>query len=158
MMIGLWLALLAGSLVGLQNIFNSRVHERAGSWPTTALVLGLGFLASFLIGLAVEGKRLFHLEHMELWFWFSGIVGVGVVACMVNAMKQLGPTYTISIVMCSQLFFALIWDSFGWMGLEVVPFTLKQLGGVLVIVSGILLFKFGGLRKNRSDLMRRERA
>ncbi|WP_334074661.1 MULTISPECIES: DMT family transporter [Paenibacillus] len=158
MMIGLLLALLAGSLVGLQNIFNSRVNERAGSWPTTTLVLGLGFLASFLIGLAVEGKRLFHLEHMELWFWFSGIVGVGVVVCMVNAMKLLGPTYTIAVVMCSQLFFALLWDSFGLLGLEVVPFTLKQLVGVLVIVGGILLFKFGGVREVRTAMARREEA
>jgi len=156
MLIGLLLALLAGSLVGLQNIFNSRVNERAGSWPTTTLVLGLGFLASFLIGLAIEGKRLFHLEHMEPWFWFSGIVGVGVVVCMVNGMKWLGPTYTISIVMCSQLFFALLWDSFGFLGLEVVPFTMKQLVGVLVIGSGILLFKFGGAREVRAALARRE--
>lgn len=156
MLIGLLLALLAGSLVGLQNIFNSRVNERAGSWPTTTLVLGLGFLASFLIGLAIEGKRLFHLEHMEPWFWFSGIVGVGVVVCMVNGMKWLGPTYTISIVMCSQLFFALLWDSFGFLGLEVVPFTMKQLVGVLVIGSGILLFKFGGAREVRAPLARRE--
>lgn len=158
MLIGLLLALLAGSLVGLQNIFNSRVNERAGTWPTTTLVLGLGFLASFLIGLAIEGKRLFHLEHMELWFWFSGIVGVGVVVCMVNGMKWLGPTYTISIVMCSQLFFALLWDSFGFLGLEVVPFTMKQLVGVLVIGSGILLFKFGGAREIRAAVAAREEA
>lgn len=158
MLIGLLLALLAGSLVGLQNIFNSRVNERAGTWPTTTLVLGLGFLASFLIGLAIEGKRLFHLEHMETWFWFSGIVGVGVVVCMVNGMKWLGPTYTISIVMCSQLFFALLWDSFGFLGLEVVPFTMKQLVGVLVIGSGILLFKFGGTREVRAAVARREEA
>ncbi|MCA1295567.1 DMT family transporter [Paenibacillus sp. alder61] len=158
MLIGLLLALLAGSLVGLQNIFNSRVNERAGTWPTTTLVLGLGFLASFLIGLAIEGKRLFHLEHMEPWFWFSGIVGVGVVVCMVNGMKWLGPTYTISIVMCSQLFFALLWDSFGFLGLEVVPFTMKQLVGVLVIGSGILLFKFGGAREIRAAVASREEA
>lgn len=158
MLIGLWLALLAGSLVGLQNIFNSRVHERTGSWLTTTLVLGLGFLASFLIGLAVEGRRLFHLEHMELWYWFSGMVGVGIVVCMVNAIKRLGPTYTISVVMCSQLLFAMIWDSFGWMGLAVVPFTWKQLVGVLVIASGILLFKFGGLREIQPECRRGEEA
>ncbi|AWB44595.1 hypothetical protein DCC85_10420 [Paenibacillus sp. CAA11] len=149
MIFGILFALLAGSLVGLQNIFNSRVNERVGSWPTTTLVLLLGFLASFVLGLIFEGKSLFHLEHMQPWFWFSGIVGVGVVVCMVNGMKRLGPTYTISIVMSSQLFFALLWDSLGWMGLEKVPFSFKQLAGVLVLISGILVFKFGGMLKPR---------
>jgi transporter family-2 protein len=35
-------------------------------------------------------------------------------------------------------------NSFGWLGLEKVPFTFKQLIGVLVIIGGIVVFKFGG--------------
>lgn len=40
MIIGLILALIAGSLVSLQNIFNTKVNEKVGSWATTTLVLG----------------------------------------------------------------------------------------------------------------------
>ncbi|MDN4068745.1 DMT family transporter [Paenibacillus vini] len=156
MLIGIFWALLAGALVGLQNIFNSKVNERANSWETTALVLGLGFLASLVIGLIVEGKNLFAVQHMELWFWFSGIIGVGVVVCMVNGIKLLGPTYAISIAMTSQLVFALLWDSLGWFGLEQVPFTFKQLIGVIVIVSGIFVFKFGGLLQGRKPAVQGE--
>ncbi|RCX23815.1 transporter family-2 protein [Fontibacillus phaseoli] len=147
MLLGLFWALLAGSLVGLQNIYNSKVNEHANSWATTTLVLGLGFLTSFLFGLIFEGANMFRLEHMQMWFWFSGIIGVGVVVCMVNGIKLLGPTYAVSIVMTSQLIFALLWDSLGWFGLQQVPFTWKQLVGVLVIVAGIFVFKFGGLRQ-----------
>lgn len=156
MLIGIFWALLAGALVGLQNIFNSKVNERANSWATTALVLGLGFLASLVIGLIVEGKKLFAVQHMELWFWFSGIIGVGVVVCMVNGIKLLGPTYAISIAMTSQLVFALLWDSLGWFGLEQVPFTFKQFIGVIVIVSGIFVYKFGGLLQGRKTAVQGE--
>jgi transporter family-2 protein len=41
----------------------------------------------------------------------------------------------------------------GWLGLEKVPFTPKQLIGVLVIVSGIFIFKLGGLRQNQVSKM-----
>ncbi|GAB6992371.1 DMT family transporter [Paenibacillus pini] len=144
MMLGLIMAIIAGSLVGIQNIFNSKVSERAGSWPTTTLVLAMGFLASLTMGLIFEGKELFNLENMKLWYWFSGLIGVGVVTCMVRGIRLLGPTYSIMIVMTAQLAFALLWDSLGWLGLDKVPFTSKQLIGVLVIVGGIIVFKIGG--------------
>jgi transporter family-2 protein len=140
---GLLLALIAGSLVGLQNIFNSKVNERTGSWATTTLVLGLGFVASLTMGLIFEGKDLFILHNMQLWYWFSGSIGVGVVICLVQGIKLLGPTYAVSIVMTSQLGFALLWDSLGWLGLDKVPFTINKLIGVLVIVGGIVVFKLG---------------
>ena len=149
MLVGLFFSLLAGSLVGLQNIFNSKVNERAGSWATTTLVLGLGFLASLLMGLIFEGGDLFHLHGMKPWYWVSGVIGIGVVTCIVQGIKRLGPTVGVSVALISQLAFALWWDSMGFMGLEKVPFSFKQLLGVLVIVAGIIVFKFGGQRESQ---------
>jgi transporter family-2 protein len=149
MILGLLLALIAGSLVSVQNIFNSKVNERAGSWATTALVLGLGFLASFTFGLVFAGKDLFRLHNMQIWYWFSGLIGVGVVVCLVQGIKRLGPTYAVSIMMTSQIGIALLLDSMGWLGLHKVPFTFKQLIGVLVIVGGMMIFKFGGGREKQ---------
>ncbi|CAG9610290.1 DMT family transporter [Pseudoneobacillus rhizosphaerae] len=149
MILGLIFSLVAGSLLSIQNIFNSKVNERAGSWATTTLVLGMGFLASMAIGLIFEGEKMFNLQNMEPWYWFSGLLGVGVVTCLVQGMRLLGPTYAIAIVLTSQLGFALIFDSFGWLGLEKVAFTFKQLIGVLVIIGGIFVFKFAGARKNQ---------
>ncbi|KOR89042.1 DMT family transporter [Paenibacillus solani] len=149
MLAGLILALFAGSLVSLQNIFNNRVNERTGSWSTTTLVLGMGFIASFGMSLAVEGKGTFAFHNMQPWYWISGLIGVGVVICLVQATKLLGATFAISIVMTSQLGFALLFDSMGWIGLEKVPFTLNQLIGVFVIVGGILVFKLGGKQEQQ---------
>ncbi|USG63952.1 DMT family transporter [Brevibacillus ruminantium] len=147
MIMGLALALLAGSLVSLQNIFNSKVNERAGSWTTTTYVLGTGFLASLIFGLIFEGKQLFSWQQMQPWYYFSGMIGVCVVICLVRGIRLLGPTYAISIVLSAQLGFALLWDSLGWLGLTRVPFTMQQLVGVLVIVGGVLVFKLGGGQK-----------
>ncbi|MBN3554642.1 DMT family transporter [Fictibacillus nanhaiensis] len=152
MLIGLLFTIMAGVLVGLQNIFNTRVNDHAGTWSTTALVLGLGFLASMTLGVVFEGKELFVLKNMETWFWFSGLIGVGVVVCLVQGTKLLGPTFAISIVLTSQLGSALMWDSLGLFGLEKIPFTSQQLLGVLVIIGGVLVFKFGGIRQEKQKV------
>lgn len=147
MLIGIIMATLAGGLVGLQNIFNNRVHVKAGLWITTTLVLGMGFAASFLLGFASEGMAMFRPGHMEPWYFLSGLIGVGVVICMVRGTHLLGPTYAAAVAMISQLGFAVVWDTLGWFGLEKVPFTGTQLLGVLVIAAGIVVFKLGGRRK-----------
>ena len=151
MILGLLLALIGGSLVGLQNIFNTKVNEHAGTWATTTLVLGMGFAASFTIGLLFEGKQMFVLHNMHTWYAFSGLIGVGVVTCMVQGIKRLGPTFAVSIMLTSQLGFALLFDSMGWLGLEKVPFTLNKLFGVLVIVGGIVVFKSGGMKQKQKE-------
>lgn len=142
MVLGLIFAIIAGAIVSLQNIFNSNVNEKAGSWTTTSLVLGLGFLASLILGLFFEGSQLFNLDNMKQWYWFSGLLGIGVITGIVQAISHLGPTYAISIVLTSQLGFAVLWDSLGFMGLEKVPFTEKQLIGVLIIIAGVIVFKW----------------
>ncbi|MEH7885362.1 DMT family transporter [Bacillus sp. JJ1609] len=148
MFLGIVCAIIAGTLVGLQNIFNSKVNEKAGSWATTVLVLGLGFLASFILGLFFEGGQMFNLQNMKLWYWFSGLLGIGVITGIVQGIRYLGPTFAISIVLTSQLGFAVLWDSLGLMGLEKVPFTIKQLAGVLLILGGVIVFKWSEIRKN----------
>jgi bacterial/archaeal transporter family-2 protein len=156
MAMGLLFALVAGTLVSVQNVFNSKVNEWAGRWATTTLVLGMGFAASFLMGLLFEGGKLLEPKPMEPWVWFSGLIGVGVVTCLVQGIKLLGPTYAVAVVLTAQLGFALLWDSFGWLGLDRVPFTLQQFIGVLVIVGGIVVFKLGGERSAEKKVERFE--
>ncbi|PRO66245.1 DMT family transporter [Alkalicoccus urumqiensis] len=141
MVIGMALAVAAGLLVGLQNIFNSRVQTAAGQPATTALVLGLGALASFLLGLLFTGGSMFSWDALEWWHPLLGFAGVGVVICVVQAVKRLGPTVAVSIIMVSQLGFAVLWDALGVFGLEQSPPSWNQAAGLLMIAGGILVFK-----------------
>jgi len=144
MMQGLLWAALAGALVGVQNVFNKKVNERASTWSTTTLVLGLGFAASFAMGLLLEGPRLFELQNMKTWYAFSGLIGVGVVVCIVQATRRIDPTYAVSLMMVSQLVCAMWWDAAGWMGLTPIPLSGRQLAGVALIAAGVAVFKLAG--------------
>lgn len=142
MAIGILLALMGGAFVCLQNTFNANVKKRVSVWSTTALVLLLGFVASFAAGLVFEGSGLFKFQ-AEPWFWFSGVLGVGVVACVTQGVQILGPSRAISLVMVSQIFFGLMWDTLGWFGLKQVAFTWQSLFGVILISCGVILFQLG---------------
>lgn len=147
MALGMMLAVMGGMLVCIQNTFNAKVKEQVGAWATTTLVLALGFLASLCVGLISEGIGLFAVTGMETWYWFSGIIGVGVVMSVTQSVQQLGPSHAISLVMVSQILFALLWDTLGWFGLEAIPFTWKTLLGVVLIVGGVLLFQLSGKKE-----------
>lgn len=147
MVSGFLSALAAGSLVGVQNVFNSKVGEHVNPWATTAWVLGLGALASLTLGLFMEGAQMFTLRGLQPWHWGSGILGVGVVIGLVQSIRRLGPTVAVSIVLASQLAFAVLWDTLGWLGVTQTPLSLKRLLGILVIVAGVLVFKLGGREK-----------
>ncbi|MGN7453592.1 DMT family transporter [Paenibacillus pasadenensis] len=152
-MTGIIWAVASGLLLSLQNLFNANVDRKAGMWTTTTLVLGMGFAAALLLGLAAEGAALFQLAGMEPWFAFSGLIGIGVVTCMVQGVKRLGPTFAVSLALCSQLAFAMLWDSMGWLGLERVPLEPTRLAGVLLLAAGIVVFKLGGRGRSKERVL-----
>lgn len=141
MIAGILMALAAGALVSIQNLFNSKVNLSVRSSTTTALVLGMGFASSLSLGLLFEGRHYFPAGSMQPWFWFSGLLGIGVVTCVVRGVDRLGASHAISIVMASQLVCAMWWDSMGWFGLETVPLTLPKSAGTALLIGGLLLFR-----------------
>ena len=151
MVMGLLLAAVSGAVVGLQNIFNTKVNEHASGWMTSTLVLGLGFVSSFMFGLAFEGGGLFALDGVQVWHLFVGWLGIGVVICVVQSIQRLGPTLAIAISLVSQLIFALACDGFGWFGMDKLAISPKQLIGVALAIGGILLFKLGGRQQEKKE-------
>lgn len=142
MIVGMVLAAMAGAAISLQTVFNNKVNEKTGSWMTTTLALGMGFLFAFIPVVILEPQTLVQLVQMETWYWFGGVIGVGVVFSLVQAMKRLGPTFTISVVLVAQLGTALLWDSTGWLGLEQIPLSPMKVLGILLILAGVLLFSY----------------
>ncbi|QHW29788.1 DMT family transporter [Paenibacillus rhizovicinus] len=147
MITGILLALLAGMLVSVQTLFNNKASAALHSHTTTALVLGMGFIASFGMGMLMEGADFLKWQAMPGWFWFSGLLGIGVVTSVVKGVRLLGPSAATAIVMASQLLCALWWDSAGWFGLEQVPFSWQKAIGITALIAGLVLFKFQPKRK-----------
>lgn len=140
MIFGLLLAALAGGFIGLQNIFNRHLNEHVSSWFATTFVLITGSLAAFIIGLLFEGTSIFDMSGMKMSYWFFGLVGVGIIYSMMQAMKRLGPTKAVLISVIAQLSFSLLFDITGFLTLPQVNLEWQDIAGVLLILSGVIIF------------------
>jgi transporter family-2 protein len=155
MEMGMLLALMAGALVSLQNIFNRRTNEHNGLWSTTTLVLGLGFVASAALGLLVHGSGFWTFGRTELWYPLCDLFGIGVVVCLVRAVRLAGPTVAVSVVMASQLTLALILDSVGAFGIAKVPLEANKVVGGLLLIAGVIVFQLRGEMNPLHRLLRK---
>ncbi|MDN4492841.1 DMT family transporter [Ureibacillus aquaedulcis] len=140
MILGISLAIVAGAFIGLQNIFNRHLNEQVSSWFATAFVLLTGSMASLLIGFLFQGSDIFDISGMKRSYWFFGLVGVGVIYSMIQAMHRLGPTKTVLISIIAQLTFSLIFDVTGFLSLPKVELKWEDIVGVVSIIVGVIIF------------------
>ena len=139
--LGMFCAIVAGMMISLQTVLNARMSHAFGAWATTTLVFFVGLLGSLLALVFFRGGTLAALTEVEPLYLFGGFVGVGVVFCVMRGIQLLGPSIVISVVLISQLSFALCVDVFGWFGLPKVDLSFGQIIGLVVMLSGIFVLK-----------------
>lgn len=138
---GFSLAILAGILISLQSVFNTKVNENVGQWLTTACVLGIGLISSILFYFITENSISIKVYTTNYLFYVSGLFGIGLIICIMGAIKSLGPAYTVLISLITQLVVALSIDTFGLFGMESVPLQINKLVGIGLLIFGVGIFK-----------------
>lgn len=139
--LGMFCAIVAGMMISLQTVLNARMSHAFGAWATTTLVFLVGLLGSLLALVFFRGGEISALTEVKPLYSFGGFVGVGVVFCVMRGIQLLGPSIAISVVLISQLSFALFVDVFGWFGLPKVDLSFGQIIGLVVMLSGIFVLK-----------------
>lgn len=140
-LIGFSLATLAGILISLQSVFNAKVNENVGQWLTTTCVLGIGLISSILFYIITENSISIKVYTANYLFYVSGLFGIGLIICIMGAIKSLGPAYTVLISLITQLVVALCIDTFGLFGMESVPLQVNKLVGIGLLIVGVGIFK-----------------
>ncbi|KSU61827.1 hypothetical protein AS034_13425 [[Bacillus] enclensis] len=150
-MFGAGLAVIAGILISLQNVFNARVSEKTGPWATTTLVLGLGLVCSLPVFYGVEQRNLFEFGDVNPIYLFSGVFGVGIVFFLMRGVTLIGPAYAISIALISQIVIAFVINTGGWFGFEASSLSWQKLTGIALLIGGVLLYKLEKPKKDKSE-------
>ncbi|BBH23556.1 membrane protein [Paenibacillus baekrokdamisoli] len=141
-MAGILYSLLAGIAIAIQGIVNTRVSEKAGFWLTNTIVHGSGFIVSLLLFALLRDGSISGIQTMNKGYLLGGVFGVVIVFSVMKGIGQLGPSYSVAILLVSQLIFATVIDSFGLFGAQAVPFAWNKVIGILVMVAGIAVFKW----------------
>ena len=142
-MIGIWIAILSGTLMSIQGVWNTQVTKQSSLWVSTGWVQLTAFLvcvaAWFFTGRDLVGT-LWQVENK--YTLLGGILGTFITVTVIRSMGKLGPAQATMLIVIAQLVVSYLIEMFGLFGVEKQPFEWKKLAGTAIVVAGIVLFKW----------------
>jgi bacterial/archaeal transporter family-2 protein len=134
----------AGFCISIQGPINARLRLAVESPVLTATIsflsgglLLLCIMATGALGGAGAGLR--GMLSAPWWAFLGGALGVGFVVGSVIAIPQVGVVVVICAAILGQMAGSYLADTFGWFGVERVPFNPVRLAGIGLLVLGVLL-------------------
>lgn len=141
---GIIFSMLAGILISLQGVLNTRVSEKIGLWETSTTVHAIGLIFS-LLPLFLYGKGSFRkLGAVNKFYLLGGVFGVIIVFSVMKGISLLGAAFSVAILLVTQLIVATIIDTYGLFGSTPIKFDFTKILGILIMVIGIIVFKLKG--------------
>lgn len=145
-----FLAVVAGALVGVQRALNGQINEHSGQSYTTSLlnfITGTSFLVIFIVILVLLGQiELQPLPNGPWWIYTGGVIGVIYIASTSLIVQHLGVlTFTLFSV-GGQLFGSLLLDLYA--PSEGVSVSWYLVTGIAMTYIGVVV---GGVRQSRLE-------
>lgn len=140
-MTGFIFCIIAGAAMSIQGVMNTRLGAGIGTLEANAFVQVTAALLSLAALLVYRTGSFSALPGVGRLYWLGGVLGLVITVCVMLGIKNLSPTVAISAILISQLLVAAAIDGFGLMGTDKVDFCWRQALGVLLMISGVVIFK-----------------
>ena len=141
-MLGIVFSIIAGLTMTLQGVFNTRLSDKIGTLESNTFVQGTGFLVSLIILIFSSRSGFKHIKEANKLYLLGGVLGVIIIFTVMKGIKSLGPTCSIAIILISQLSSAALIDYMGLFDSEVIKFGLTKFIGLVIMIVGIIIFKW----------------
>lgn len=141
-MFGFISAIISGIAMSLQGVFNTRLSDKIGSWETNTIVQASGLVLTLIILFFFGNGNFKEIKSANKLYLLGGALGVIIIFTVMISIKSLGTTVGIGTILVAQLLAAALIDAFGLFGSEKVPFSLHEILGIVIMVAGIVLFKW----------------
>ncbi len=141
---GILIAIISGALMSTQGVFNTNVTKQSGLWVTasfvqlTALIVCIG--AWIVTGRQGSFASLFKIDHK--YMLLGGAMGAFITYTVIKSVDTLGPAVANMFIITAQLIVAYLIEVFGIFGCEKESFEWKKLIGLVLIIAGIIIFKW----------------
>jgi transporter family-2 protein len=140
-LLGLIIALLAGILMSVQGVFNTKVMESSNMWATNSWVHLSALLVSLLFWFWKRNGSLLSVFSVENKIYLlGGIIGALITYTVIKSIDDLGPIYATMLILIAQLVTSAIIEFFGLFGTEQIPFEWRKIIGVALMLGGIIIF------------------
>ena len=139
----IFVAILGGFAIGLQNPLASLMGQRIGILEGVFIIHLGGALAAAALVLAVPGGQLEAWRQVPWYALVAGVLGVVVVGAVSFTIPRMGVAATVSVVVGAQLALSAWLDHYGMLGVDVRLFDAYRLLGVLLLMGGAWLLLRG---------------
>lgn len=141
-MLGVIFSIIAGLAMTLQGVFNTRLSDKIGSWESNVFVQGTGLLIALTVLMFAGNGGFKNIKEVNKLYLLGGALGVIIIFTVMHGIKSLGPTCSIAIILIAQLSSAALIDAFGIFNSEQIKFGLTKIAGLVIMVIGIIIFKW----------------
>ena len=143
--IPIFLAVVIGTCLAIQPIFNTTVAKFTGSMWYAALC-SLSVSITLVLFICFMSDRFATLRggnaaQIPKLYILAGICGIIILAFTVYCITKIGPVLTASITVTVQMTVATITAHYGWFGLTQEPINIIKIIGILLLVAGVVLVK-----------------
>lgn len=143
-MLGILFSAVAGALMSIQGVFNTRAGEKIGLWEINALVQGSGFIITLIILFVFGDGNIKKITEINKLYLTGGLIGVFIIFTVMKGMGMLSPTYAVAIILITQLVTAALIDCCGLFETNRIQFHYTKILGVIIMIAGIVIFKWKG--------------
>jgi len=144
MLWGIIFSAVAGALMSIQGVFNTRVSEKIGQWQANIMVQAIGLVSAIVALFIFKGGDFSKLKEVNKLYLLGGVIGAAITFTVIRGMSCLGPTLAVSVILIAQLITASLFDFFGLCGTERLDFHYTKILGVIIMIAGIIIFKLKG--------------
>lgn len=142
MLVGILFALLAGLLMSVQGVFNTRVMDASSMWVTNSWVQLTAFAVSICVWFFSGKENLFSVFNVDNKIYLlGGVIGAFITFTVIKSISGLGPAYATMLILLAQLVVSCLIEVFGFFGTEKISFEWSKLIGVALMIAGIIIFK-----------------
>lgn len=141
-MLGIICSVIAGAVMSIQGVFNTRLSDKVGLLESNAYVQGTAFLIGIIAMLIFGRGSLREFGSVKWYYLTGGVLGFLITLTVILSIKGLSPTAAISIILIAQLLTAALIDCFGLFDTERLPFGWQKYVGLALMLGGIVLFKW----------------
>ena len=140
-MLGIIMSIIAGAVMSIQGVFNTRLSDKTGLFESNVIVQGTAFIAALLIWWFFGRGDIKEWAQVNKLYLTGGLLGTVITVTVMLGMKNLTPATAVSIILISQLLTAGLIDAFGLFETEKIAFGIRKIIGVITMILGMLIFK-----------------
>ncbi|MFR7591829.1 MAG: DMT family transporter [Longibaculum sp.] len=130
------LAMLAGTIVTIMNVFNGQLSNQVGVYLSTVIIHLVG-LFTLIIIMVIKKQKISFQNHIPLILYTGGMIGVFTVLFNVMSISTIGAALVTALGLLGQMLTSLVLEYKGWLGAKKRTLTFQKVISLVIVMIGI---------------------